>query len=135
VAGGDAHVYLMPIEAGTGALLSETPYATVNGPYQMAVHPSGGFIYTFALITGGIAPLEGFAFNASTGTLATMTGSPFTSLPPLLIGKIDQNGTQLFAPSGGGQYVVLTVNPTSGALTQTITPLNVPSAPVFAVTN
>jgi 6-phosphogluconolactonase len=135
VAGGDAHLYLMPIEAGTGALLSETPYPTVNAPYQMAVHPTGGFIYTFALVTGGIAPVEGYAFNSSTGALSAMSNSPFTSLPTLEQGKIDQTGTELFAPSGGGQYVVLTVDPTTGALTQSTTPLNVPSATVFAVTN
>jgi len=135
VAGGDAHLYLMPIEPGTGALLSETPFPTVNAPYQLAVHPSGGFVYTFALVTGGIAPVEGYAFNSSTGALSAMSSSPFTSLPTLLAGKIDQNGTELFAPSGGGQYVVVTIDPTSGALTQSSTPLNVPSSTVFAVTN
>src|SRR5262249_5020830 len=135
-AGGDPHLYLMPIEAGTGALLSESSFPTVNAPYQVAVHPSGQFVYTFALLSsGGIAPVEGYAFDSGTVSFTPLSGSPFSSLPTLEAGEIDPVGTQMFAPSGGGQYVVLSVDPATGALTQSTTALNVPTSPFFAVTN
>jgi 6-phosphogluconolactonase len=126
---------VVPIEAGTGALLLPVANLTPNSPPDnFAVHPSGSFVYTFAVDSKNKnLPVEGFVLDTN-GGLTPMTGSPFSTLPGLHNGKFDQDGTGLFGLLDQGQIQVFTVDPATGSMTATVSPLATVSGP-FAPTN
>ena len=130
------NIYVVPIEAGTGALLSETGFPAIHDPGILAVHPSGQFLYTFSTDTNHQpTPVEGFQLS-STGTVSALPGSPFTGFPGVFLGKIDQNGTRMFGPGASqNSYVVYDVNTTTGVLTNTTPNLSTITSLFFAVTN
>jgi 6-phosphogluconolactonase (cycloisomerase 2 family) len=131
-----AGLFVVTIEAGTGALLTETMFPTTNAPYGLAVHPSGSFVFTFSADARGNAlPLEGFQVDA-TGTATTLTGSPFTSLPNPLAGKFDQGGTHLVCPLNTTSWTSFLVDNTTGAITDPLPHLtNGTNDDKFAVTD
>jgi 6-phosphogluconolactonase len=129
--GGNA-IEVIPIEAGTGALLvaSTTSFPTVNSAGTVVMHPSGNFVYT----CGEKFPMEGFQFSG--GVLTELAGSPFTSLSNLTGCQFDQNGTALFGILLQSNEVgVRIVNPTTGAVLGGIPDLGVNTDLYFAVTN
>jgi 6-phosphogluconolactonase (cycloisomerase 2 family) len=132
VDGGSSQIDVVPIEAGTGTLLtgSMASYPTVNPVDGIVMHPTGNFVYAF----GGHVPLEGFQFTA--GVLTELTGSPFVSLSFLTDCQFDQAGTHLFGikiPSSSvGVYIV---DPTTGAATAPIPDPGIIASPYFAATN
>jgi len=132
VDGGSSQIDVVPIQAGTGTLLtgSTTSYATVNPVDGIAIHPTGNFVYAF----GGKVPLEGFQFAG--GVLTELTGSPFTGFGFLADCKFDQNGTALFGIKLPSSVVgVRIVNPQTGDVTAPIPDLGVQASPYFAATN
>jgi 6-phosphogluconolactonase (cycloisomerase 2 family) len=135
VDGSTASLFVFNIEAGTGTLLPGPASPTANAAYALAVHPSGSFVYTFSADARGHAlPLEGFQLDAS-GNATALTGSPFTTLPSVLAGKIDQGGTHLVAPVSTGAFAAFSVNSTTGALSNPVPNLNAVNDGNFTVTN
>lgn len=132
VDGGSSQIDVVPIEAGTGALLlgSATSYPTADPVEGVLIHPNGKFVYAF----GGKVPLEGFQF--STGVLTPLSGSPFTGFGYLADCQFDQNGTALFGIKVPSSVVgVRKVDPATGAVTAPIPDLGVAASPYFAATN
>ena len=88
--------------------------------YSIALSPSGSFLYAQGSANGEI---YGFTVDPSTGALASMTGSPFN-----LHSFVPNRGNLVVDPSGnflyvgvetGNSFFYLTIDPTTGALTQT----------------
>ncbi len=127
-------ITVLPIQQGTGILLPGSNYSTVSSPFMFAVHPSGSFVYTFALDQKNKPlPVEGFLLDTN-GVLTPLTGSPFTTLPGIIPAKFDQDGTSLFGLLAGGSIQVFGVDPTTGALSGNVPPLQTVAGP-FAPTN
>jgi 6-phosphogluconolactonase (cycloisomerase 2 family) len=98
ISGLDSHVYVFGINAQTGAITEiGTPTLTASLPVDLAVSPSGSFVYTF---DGLSLPMEGYQLDDSTGTLTVLTTSPFTGVN-LETGKFDQSGLFLFGVAEG----------------------------------
>jgi 6-phosphogluconolactonase (cycloisomerase 2 family) len=126
---GSNNVDVLPIEQGTGALLSKVAFPSVSAGDSVLVHPSGKFVYVYSFGT----PLEGFSLSA--GALAPLTGSPFSSLGILHPYKIDQNGTAMFGFNTTGGFGVRTIDPVTGAVSGGVPDLSVTASANFAVTN
>ncbi len=93
-----ANLYVFTLTAGVPTA-PVSPVATASLPVDIAVHPSGTFVYTF---DGLSLPMEGYGFNASTGALTAISSSPFTGVN-LNQGQFDQSGLYLFGTSQGTQ--------------------------------
>lgn len=135
-AASDMHIYVFAIDATTGApILPGTSAATTGAPFDFTFSPNGNFVYLTEALNSAVTSIEGFQFDATTGNLTALQGSPFSSLPPAIQCKFDQGGGLMFcSTSGGGAFSVFTANPSTGGLTHTVTDLSVPSFP-FAVTD
>ena len=132
---GDNHLYVFAIDATTGALsaVPNSPFVTsANTPYDLRVHPSSQFVYSFGQdASNNIAPIEGFQLDPATGALTALTGSPFSLLPTVADCKWDQGGGEAFCPNAAGNaFTVLDTNTSTGALTHTVTDLSVTNANV-----
>lgn len=127
---GDNHLYVFAIDATTGALasVSGSPFATAaNSLLDLKVHPSSQFVYSFGRdFSGNIAAIEGFQLDPSTGALTALPSSPFTSLPTVFDCKWDQGGGEAFCTNATtSAFSVLDTNPSTGALSHTVTDLSV----------
>ena len=145
----DNNIYIFTIaQSGLTGALSQfgSPVPTSFSPVFLAVSPNGSFVYTFnqgaTAGSGGTViindPMEGFAFNSSTGALTEVTGSPFTDLSAE-IGRFDQSGQYLFSVadvpnSSFGGVFAYGVDTSSGALSSTLDHAGVPSLS-YAVTD
>ncbi len=70
--------------------------------------------------------MEGYAINPTTGALTALAGSPFTAPPVAAFCKWDQGGTEAFcANAATAAFSILDTNTSTGALTHTVTDLNV----------
>lgn len=137
----DQHIYVFSIDPLTGAPtpVAGSPFATTSAPFDFAISPNGEFVYVVGNdLSGNIAALEGYQLDTTTGALTALPGSPFTTLPTDLIQcKFEQGGGEMFCASDFTQtsrFSVLTTNPSTGAVTNTVPDLSVPSFP-FAVTD
>jgi len=131
----DDNVYVIPIAPGTGNLGVPTAFATSFGPEFLALSPNGKYLFTFAEDnTLQPLPLEGFTFDVTTGTLTTMTNSPFTSLPKVVSAVFDQAGTTMIGVTGLN-FTVFSVDGTTGAPSSTLPSLGVLHDERYAVTN
>ncbi len=109
----DNHVYVYSINQTTGAIaqLSGSPFATTYSPYNLVVHPSGSFLYTFnENVSGNNSPMEGFSIG-SNGALTALAGSPFNNTEPG--GMFDQGGAYFIGHSTGA-LDAFSVNTTTG---------------------
>jgi 6-phosphogluconolactonase len=132
---GDNHLYVFAIDATTGALsaVANSPFVTsANTPYDLRVHPSSQFVYSFGQdASNNIAPIEGFQLDPATGALTALTGSPFSLLPTVADCKWDQGGGEAFCPSAAGNaFTVLDTNTSTGVLAHTVTDLSVTNSNV-----
>lgn len=87
-----------------------------SGPFGIVVHPSGNFLYSTLSNAAGV---DALAVNRTTGSLALVQGSPWTTwfAPENL--AMDPSGKFLYVDVAGvGSLVAFTVDPTTGALTQ-----------------
>jgi len=92
----------------TDGELSVTQANTTGVPIEVTVQPNTGgtLVYTFDYpqgSTSGVA--EGFTFDATTGTLSEMTGSPFTGVLGAH-GAFDVTGQYFFFSTSTGASVV-----------------------------
>jgi hypothetical protein len=131
----DNNVYVIPIAPGTGSLGVPTAFPTTAGPEFLALSPNGKFLFTFAEDSSlRPLPLEGFTFDATTGTLTTMPNSPFTSLPKVPTATFDQSGTTMIGVTDSS-FTVYAVDATTGAPSSTLPSLSVLHDERYAVTN
>jgi 6-phosphogluconolactonase (cycloisomerase 2 family) len=129
---GSNSVDVIPIEAGTGTLLTGaiTTFPTANPVGNVVMSPNGNFVYTcntrFAM--------EGFSFTG--GALTALSGSPYTALSDIGACQFDQNGTVLFGllvPSN--MISVRIIDPNNGNVAGGIPDLGVQTSNYFTVTN
>lgn len=71
-----------------------SPYSTQPGPYSMVMDPGGHYLYVATTDyrgTNQYTYIEGFAFDASTGVLTPLSGSPFAFPIPSACGTDTNN--------------------------------------------
>jgi 6-phosphogluconolactonase len=112
------------IDGASGALTNVpgSPFATASTQftqtYEIAVSPSGKFLYAFNFNGNTMAA---FTIDSSSGVLSTVTGSPFPVNPNGEGGIIvDPSGKFLYLTIGFGTpsaFVIFNIDPNSGALT------------------
>jgi hypothetical protein len=148
VADNSIHVFTITPSGPTAGALTEvtnSPFATVFSPANIAVQPNAGngsFVYSFSVnnTDSGYNSIEGYALNTTTGALTAIApGSPFGSVTPSPWGQFDQSGDFLFVYSNVGgiapELGVINVAPTTGLLTESATTLPLASGGYFAVTD
>jgi lactonase family protein with 7-bladed beta-propeller len=132
----DNHIYVFSIDQTTGVITPVTgsPFATVFTPANLEVHPSGKFVYTFNKTVSGTSPAEGYQFDATTGAVIPVMGSPFTAVIAS-DGQFDQSGAFLFTHPGT-TLAVSGVSSTTGGLSSIAPPITAIGNPAaFAVTD
>lgn len=94
----DNNLYVFSINQTTGALTQSGKFSTRFSPLTIAVRPNGSsnLVYSFGTndTNTGYNPIEGYAIG-STGTLAAISGSPFSNIPLGFWGQFDQSGAFL----------------------------------------
>ena len=101
-------------------------YTSGNSGAEIAVHPSGRFLYTS---NRGHDSIARFRINAGTGQLTFLDAQPTGGRTPRHF-AIDPSGRLLLAASqNSGSFTAFTINQSTGALTRTGPPVEVP-APV-----
>jgi 6-phosphogluconolactonase (cycloisomerase 2 family) len=131
----DKNIYTYVINPITGAL-TEVGAGTVTlaAPFDFAISPNGGYLYAVEASASLDAPIEGFAINTSTGTLASL--GTFSGVPTAEGCRFDQSGLYLFCINTlfGTTVTVNIASPTTGALTHGAD-LSVTTNSPFAVTD
>ena len=118
-------IWAFTIDSGTGVLteIPGSPFATLvnGGPFGLAVHPNGKFLYAALAGSNGTSEnkIAVEAIDSSTGVLSTAVGSPFDTgnLPNGL--AIDAAGKFLYSANMQDNNVsAFTIDGSSGGLTE-----------------
>ena len=114
----DNHVYVYSINPSTGipTPVAGSPFVTAAAPYDVTISPNGKFVYLPEIAGSTLAPLEGFQMDTTTGSLTSLSGSPFSSLPVPTMCQFDQAGLAMICATSGAQMTALVANPTNGSL-------------------
>jgi 6-phosphogluconolactonase len=114
--------------AGAISQVSGSPFATTYSPYNIAVQPNsaGNLVYSFGFndTLSGFDPPEGFSIDSTSGALAEVSGSPFSSAAVGSAAQFDQSGDFLFVwgavdSSGTFTYPLSALDvATDGAITE-----------------
>jgi len=106
--------------AGALTAVSNSPFITAHSPMGIAVQSNAGgnLVYSFGLSDLGTSfnPAEGYTID-STGTLAAVSGSPFSSAEAGDVGQFDQSGNILFDYGGLFDGTTIVYNVTGFAIT------------------
>lgn len=109
-------VIFLPMQPGIGPDLPSKMTIYLPGPVDMAVHPSGKFIYVLSLHEASIQLytvhelVGGSAYTVvNTGTVATSIGGQRMNMSP--------DGAYLYAPSATGALHALKIDSSTGLLT------------------
>jgi 6-phosphogluconolactonase (cycloisomerase 2 family) len=86
---------------------------TIPLVWDLAMHPSGQFLYAYNLSSGTISA---FAIDSSDGALSQVAGSPFQSIDNARAMAIDPQGKFVYLAIGSGQIAIHQVNTSTGAL-------------------
>ena len=116
--GGQFSVFVIDPTSGTLTAVPGSPFTfqTNTGPYGIAVHPNGQFVYSTLSNT---EDLDGLSVDLSTGVLSLLSGAPFSAgvLIPQGI-AMHPSGKFLYASTAGvGSIVAFSVDQQTGALT------------------
>lgn len=126
IVGTAGQVWAYSINRTTGALTAITgsPFAAADGPYIVAIDPSGSFAYVGNFYSNNVSA---FTINATTGALTAVAGSPFATggsfqgnTMPIVFAfvNLDPSGKFAYVANAGSNSVsAFTINPTTGALT------------------
>jgi hypothetical protein len=138
---------IQPSGASAGAItqVANSPFATQNSPFSLAVQPDAGgnLVYSFGFnvdLTGFNSP-EAFSIDPTTGALSEISGSPFSNAALGTWGQFDQSGTNLLLwgevnSSGTFTYPLSALQVgTNGALTQPTTTIDLATQGYWAVTD
>jgi 6-phosphogluconolactonase (cycloisomerase 2 family) len=92
----DTHIYAYGINSSTGALTLVSSPTTIQSPFDLAISPTGSYVYAMEqdAATGADTAIEGFTLNSSTGALASL--GTFSGVPTAEGCKFDQSGIYLF---------------------------------------
>ena len=136
----DNNIYVFNIDPTTGfpSPVSGSPFPTSAAANEFAIHPTGKFVYTMDVDSGGSpTAMEGFQMDQSTGILSPLAGSPFTALPGAAQCLFEQSGIAMFCADRyfGINFEVFSVDPSSGTISHTVTDLGVGNNIPFAVTD
>jgi hypothetical protein len=144
----DKHLYIFTINQSTGAISQVgAPVPTAYSPFTIAVqgNTGGSLVYSFGIndTDTGYNPIEGYQINTSAGTLAAVSGSPFSGVSNGFWGQFDQSGALLFDYSSvvavGTNTVVSTLGAldvgSGGALTQPTSPVTLATGGYWVVTD
>lgn len=118
----------LAVNSATGALSSVTgsPFPADQVPISVLMHPFGQFVYTEnAVLSSGLplvlGSISGFAVDSSTGALAPVSGSPFSTPANANVEgfAMHPSGKFLYAATGPAANGILgwSVDGTSGGLT------------------
>ena len=133
---GDKNLYVASVATASGVPtpVTNSPFATANVPYWLAIHPSGKFVYSFEEDSQqNLQPFEGFQLDSTSGALTPILGSPFTNLSSIVYCQFDQGGTAFCETSTG--FMVVALDASTGVPSNSIPQLLVANNPIFAVTN
>ena len=98
-------------------------------PLFVTVDPTGTFVYATTSYPGNIT---GYTFDAQSGSLTPIPGSPFSSGPTPETVIVHPSGKFAYVANGNGQSVsVFAVDPASGALLPQGDPVPVQQVPTF----
>ena len=133
---GDNNLYVSSVAtaSGTPTPVTNSPFATANMPYWLAIHPSGKFVYSFEEDSQrDLQPFEGFQLNSTSGALTAIAGSPFTNLASIVYCQFDQGGAAFCETATG--FMVVAMDASTGVPSNSVPLLPVANNPIFAVTN
>jgi len=133
---GDNNLYVSSVATASGmpTPVTNSPFATANAPFWLAIHPSGKFVYSFEEDSQqNLQPFEGFKLDSTSGALTAIQGSPFTNLSSIIYCQFDQGGTAFCETATG--FMVVAVDGLTGVPSNSIPQLPVANNPIFAVTN
>jgi 6-phosphogluconolactonase (cycloisomerase 2 family) len=117
--GGDFSVFSIDASSGGITPISGSPFTFQDnsGPFAIAVHPNGRFIYSTLSNTQDVA---GLTVDTSTGVLSKIAGSPFNT--GILIPKgiaMHPSGKFLYVSAEGvSSIIIFNIDPTTGALSK-----------------
>jgi 6-phosphogluconolactonase (cycloisomerase 2 family)/uncharacterized protein YjdB len=124
--GNGQSISVFALDPNTGALVgSATNYSVGEIPEAVALDPAGKFAYVANSASGTISA---FTVDSATGALTPVDGSPFVVASGFFPGPstvtVGPEGKRLFAiitngNNQGSDVVVLSIDPSTGALTQT----------------
>ena len=104
------------LDSGTGMLteVPGSPFNTgTNSPFSIRFHPSGRFVYLGTRFSG----VGAFSFNAKTGMIKPVTGSPFPAQRRTRELAIHPSGKYLYASNGYSNSVsAYRINENTGGL-------------------
>jgi hypothetical protein len=130
---------------GAISQVSGSPFATTYSPYNIAVqsNSTGNLVYSFGFndTLTGFNPPEGFEIDSTSGALAEISGSPFSSAAVGSAAQFDQSGTFLFVwgevdNSGSFSYPLSAMDvATDGALTEPTSPIGLANSGFWVVTD
>lgn len=120
------------IDPTTGGLtpVLGSPFVTPNGsnPTELAVDPSGTFLYTSA--PSSADSIACFTIDSTTGQLTAVPSSPFSVAAGGQFALFDPDGGYFYIGNASGAIEGYTYNLTTGALTQIkYSPFNLGTAP------
>jgi 6-phosphogluconolactonase (cycloisomerase 2 family) len=126
------------INGTTGALtiIAGSPFGTGPNPKEIAIDPSGKFLYVVNNFTPG--SVSAFTVNASTGALTAVAGSPFlTGGGNSFSLAVDPTGKFVYVANGGVSSVSgFSIDTTTGVLTPVAgSPFTVGSSPYAVATD
>lgn len=123
---------------GVPTPVPDSPFTTEFAPYDFMIVPNGQFVYTFGVdhSSGKQQSIEGFQRSIQTGALTPLSGSPYTTLPPLYTCQLTQTGGLAVCIDGlpGTKFSLLSINTVNGAIAQSGADLPVNNAFPFAIT-
>jgi 6-phosphogluconolactonase len=123
----DISVFALDSTTGSLSPVAGSPFPTsLYSDFFLATDPAGGFLYASAPLVSPTSPnppipvantISGWSVDGTTGALAVLPGSPFSTgnLPGQI--AIDPAGKFLYVPNGeDGTISAFTIDPASGAL-------------------
>lgn len=146
----DFHLYVFSIQqsgSNAGALtqVSGSPFTTVYSPYGIAMQPNsaGNIVYSFSIndTDTGYNAVEGFSLDSTSGSLTSLSQSPFTGVSDGFWGQIDQSGAYLFVYGGVVNNGTVTTDlgamniGSGGALSEPTPQLTLPTSGFWTVTD
>lgn len=106
------------IDDTTGSLtsVSGSPFPTGTFPLSVAVDPTNRFLYVSEIDNSGLGSISGFNIDPPTGSLAPISGSPFSTSTTFRFIAADPKGRFLYGADGAG-ITEYRIDAATGALT------------------
>ena len=114
---GDISAYSMNPSTGLLTQISDSPFATGDGPNSIAINPAGSFAYVVSN-QGFSNIISAYSINSSTGALTPVSGSPFGAGDFPVSIAINPAGSYAYVGNGNSTDIsAYSINPSTGSLT------------------